>query len=414
MVGYNKFFILLEEAGPNKHLTHLEELVLIDKKNGAERAINYLSSLTEILDSNAQRSVNANIKFDGSPSFVIGKDLNNKFFVGSKSVFNKIPKINYSIKDIKNNHSDAPGLVNKLIQLYVNFKNSNIDSVYQGDFLFDENIKEYRTIEGENYISFKPNTILYAVPADSKEGKDIINSKIGVVFHTEYNIVADSENIPRFQIKRFGVDVSNIDPGPNVYVKDAFFQNDSGYITLTKEETSDMMDIINSSKQLIAEIDFNNIPDNIYSTLNTYINTEIREGQFIQDPQVSFQQYYEWFSDKLDKKISTLKSQAGKDKAQASKDQMLEIVERQRQNILNLFELQKLIKKGKDIFIKKYNNMQRGVILKHYLFDENGDLVVTDPEGYVCVDYTGNAVKFVDRLEFSKANFAVDKSVKFN
>jgi len=47
------------------------------------------------------------------------------------------------------------------------------------------------------------------------------------------------------------------------------------------------------------------------------------------------------------------------------------------------------------------------------LFTANGDLVVTDPEGYVAIDTTGNAVKFVDRLEFSRANFAIDKDSKF-
>ena len=57
--------------------------------------------------------------------------------------------------------------------------------------------------------------------------------------------------------------------------------------------------------------------------------------------------------------------------------------------------------------------MMREVSMKNYLFDDNGDLVVTDPEGYVAIDVTGNAVKFVDRLEFSRANFAIDKDSKF-
>ena len=55
----------------------------------------------------------------------------------------------------------------------------------------------------------------------------------------------------------------------------------------------------------------------------------------------------------------------------------------------------------------------KGVNMKHYLFDGNGDLVVTEPEGYVAIDATGSAIKFVDRLEFSKANFSIDKSAKF-
>ena len=118
----------------NKHLTHLEELVLTDKKDGAERAINYLSAMADVLDSDTPKAVNTNIKYDGAPAVVIGKDPNGNFFVGSKSVFNTNPKLNYSIEDIKRNHSAAPGLVDKLVQTVVYFKDSNIDTVYQGDF----------------------------------------------------------------------------------------------------------------------------------------------------------------------------------------------------------------------------------------------------------------------------------------
>ena len=92
---------------------------------------------------------------------------------------------------------------------------------------------------------------------------------------------------------------------------------------------------------------------------------------------------------------------------------MLSLVDAGKQDIINILRFQALIKQGKDIFIQKYNNIMKGVSMKHYLFADNGDLVVTDPEGYVGVDSTGNAVKFVDRLEFSRANFAVDSSVKF-
>ena len=78
-----------------------------------------------------------------------------------------------------------------------------------------------------------------------------------------------------------------------------------------------------------------------------------------------------------------------------------------------VFEFQKAVKQAKDVFIQKYNNIMQGVNMKHYLFEPNGDLVVTEPEGYVAIDATGNAVKFVDRLEFSRANFAIDTDAKF-
>jgi len=413
MLEFKDYFPLYEAAGPNKHLTHLEELILTNGKEGATRAIQYLQALTEVLDSDTPNAVNTTVKYDGAPAVVLGVDPNGNFFVGSKSVFAKVPKINYSINDIKQNHSHAPGLVDKLIQTFVHFKGVNFTSTYQGDFLFDDEIKEVNTIDGEDHVIFKPNTIVYAVPTDSEEGQKILNAKIGVVFHTEYNVNLDEEGIPRFTTKKFGVDVTNINPGPSVYVKDAYFESDAGYVTLTDEETNLVTSYINSANQALSNIDFNAASEKMLANINTYINTEIRGGEFLGDGAVSFQKFVEWFTGRIDKQISTLKSDAGIARSTKAKDTLLSLVEAAREDILNIFEFQKAVKQAKDIFIQKYNNMMQGVNMKHYLFEPNGDLVVTEPEGYVAIDATGNAVKFVDRLEFSRANFAIDKDSKF-
>jgi len=413
MLEFKDYFPLYESAGPNKHLTHLEELILTNGKEGATRAIQYLQALTEVLDSDTPNAVNTTVKYDGAPAVVLGVDPNGNFFVGSKSVFAKVPKINYSINDIKQNHSHAPGLVDKLIQTFVHFKGVNFTSTYQGDFLFDDEIKEVNTIDGEDHVIFKPNTIVYAVPTDSEEGQKILNAKIGVVFHTEYDVNLDEEGIPRFTTKKFGVDVTNINPGPSVYVKDAYFESDAGYVTLTDEETNLVTSSINSANQALSNIDFNAASEKMLANINTYINTEIRGGEFLGDGAVSFQKFVEWFTGRIDKQISTLKSDAGIARSTKAKDTLLSLVEAAREDILNIFEFQKAVKQAKDIFIQKYNNMMQGVNMKHYLFEPNGDLVVTEPEGYVAIDATGNAVKFVDRLEFSRANFAIDKDSKF-
>lgn len=413
MLEFKDYFPLYEAAGPNKHLTHLEELILTNGKDGATRAIKYLQALTEVLDSDTPKAVNTTVKYDGAPAVVIGVDPNGNFFVGSKSVFAKTPKMNYSINDIKQNHSQAPGLVDKLIQTFIHFKDTNFNSTYQGDFLFDEEIKEFNTIDGEEHVIFKPNTIVYAVPTNSEEGQKISKAKIGVVFHTEYDVNLDDEGIPRFTTKKFGVDVTDINPGPDVYVKDAFFESDAGHVTLTEEETKLVNVSINSAIQSIGNIDFDKVTEKMLSSINTYINTEIRGGEFLGDSAVSFQNFVEWFTGRVDKQISTLKSDAGIERATKAKDTLLSLIAAAKEDILSVFEFQKAIKQAKDIFIQKYNNMMQGVSMKHYLFEPNGDLVVTEPEGYVAIDATGNAVKFVDRLEFSRANFAIDKDSKF-
>jgi len=413
MLEYKDYFPLYEAAGPNKHLTHLEELILTNGKEGATRAIQYLQSLTEVLDSGTPKAVNTTVKYDGAPAVIVGVDPNGNFFVGSKSVFAKVPKMNYSINDIRQNHSHAPGLVDKLTQTFVHFKGVNFNSTYQGDFLFDDQIKEVNTIDGEEHVIFKPNTIVYAVPTDSEEGQKIVNAKIGVVFHTEYDVNLDEQGVPRFTTKKFGVDITNINPGPSVYVKDAYFESDAGYVTLTDEETNLVTSYINSANQALSNIDFDAASEKMLANINTYINTEIRGGEFLGDNAVSFQKFVEWFTGRVDKQISTLKSDAGIARATKAKATLLSLVEVAKEDILNIFEFQKTVKQAKDIFIQKYNNMMQGVSMKHYLFEPNGDLVVTEPEGYVAIDATGNAVKFVDRLEFSRANFAIDKDSKF-
>ena len=331
MLEFKDYFPLYEAAGPNKHLTHLEELILTNGKEGATRAIQYLQALTEVLDSDTPSAVNTTVKYDGAPAVIVGVDPNGNFFVGSKSVFAKVPKMNYSINDIKQNHSHAPGLVDKLTQTFVHFKGVNFNSTYQGDFLFDDQIKEVNTIDGEEHVIFKPNTIVYAVPTDSEEGQKIVNAKIGVVFHTEYDVNLDEQGVPRFTTKQFGVDVTNINPGPSVYVKDAYFESDAGYVTLTDEETNLVTSYINSANQTISNIDFDAASEKMLANINTYINTEIRGGEFLGDGAVSFQKFVEWFTGRIDKQISTLKSDAGIERATKAKD-----------TLLSLFNLSKL------------------------------------------------------------------------
>ena len=413
MLEFKDYFPLYEAAGPTKHLTHLEELILTDGKAGATRAIQYLQAMTEVLDSDTESATNVTIKFDGAPAIIFGVDPNGQFFVGSKSIGNKTPKLNYSIDDIRRNHGHAPGLVEKLIQAFVHLKNINFTSVYHGDFLFDEEIKEYTTIDGEEVVAFKPQLILYSFPMDSDEGKVIARAKIGIVLHIEYDIYFDEQGVPRFTTKKFGVDVSNIKTSPDVYLKDAYFDSNAGRVTLTDDETLFINNLIYSAKEHLANINFEVVTDKLRAELNVYINTEIRQGEFLSDTATSFQKFVEWFTQRVDKNIAAKKSDAGRANANDKKATLLGLIDSAKKDIFAIFEFQKVIKQAKDIFIQKYNNMMQGVQMKHYLFNDDGDLVVTNPEGYVAIDVTGNAVKFVDRLEFSRANFAIDKGSKF-
>ena len=172
--------ILYEEK--NTHLEHLEDDIINNGADGGDNAINFLSSIKNMLQAKTDKKVNISVKWDGAPAIVCGiNPENGKFFVGTKSVFNKTPKINYTIQDIKNNHTGE--LVNILRECLEYLSVLNIKGIIQGDLLFKSNSKKKTSYKGgdgknESMISFTPNTITYMVPEKSDIGKRINRAKI--------------------------------------------------------------------------------------------------------------------------------------------------------------------------------------------------------------------------------------------
>ena len=141
--------------------------------------------------------------------------------------------------------------------------------------------------------------------------------------------------------------------------------------------------------------------------LNIYLNQEIKTGQFVDDAAISFNAFQKWFQLRVDKQVAKLKSDRGKEKATLSGQEQIALFNKRKQDIINIFKVSKLLSEAKLIFVRKYNNAIYNT--KHFVDDGKGGLRVTAPEGYVAVDRIGNGVKFVDRVEFSRANFAMDK-----
>ena len=138
--------------------------------------------------------------------------------------------------------------------------------------------------------------------------------------------------------------------------------------------------------------------------INTFINSLIREGRFVENPQEEYNNFVQWITTKGQKAANELKTEKGRQKKQQALQDLLSKIESARMNILNLFNLTKKLEQAKSMFIAKYNS---AIKTKQFLTQPDGTLKVTAPEGYVAVDHLGNMVKFVDRLSFSAANFAV-------
>ena len=167
----------------NTHLEHLEDDIINRGSKGGQNAINFLKSVRNMLAGSSGKKVNMTVKWDGAPAIICGVNPENgKFFVGTKSVFNVNPKINYTTGDIRKNHSGE--LANKLSIALRELAKLNISGILQGDFLFSKSDLKNESIDGENMITFTPNTITYAVPIASDIGKRIRRARMGIVFHT--------------------------------------------------------------------------------------------------------------------------------------------------------------------------------------------------------------------------------------
>ena len=138
--------------------------------------------------------------------------------------------------------------------------------------------------------------------------------------------------------------------------------------------------------------------------LNIYANSEIREGKFLEDAETSYKGFLEWFNGRKEKAIAKLKSKAGKIRSNEAYSKKMAEIKSEEQNIIAVFKVSKLLAQAKQIFVNKYNNAVYNT--KHFLDNGDGTLKTTAPEGYVAVSRAGDAVKLVDRLEFSRANFS--------
>ena len=213
MKSFKKY--ITEASGKNTHMTHIEDAVIYGGVKGAKEAIFALRSLRDMLAGNAKSSSDVTVKWDGAPAVFAGIDpTDGKFFVAKKGIFNKDPKVYKSVEDVK---ADTSGdLQAKLIVAFEELSKLGIKGVLQGDMMYTKSDLKTQKIDGVPYITFQPNTIVYAVPATSSGGKKIKASKMGIVFHTSYSGTS-FENMKA----SFNVDLSSLKSVPSVWYQDA-------------------------------------------------------------------------------------------------------------------------------------------------------------------------------------------------
>jgi hypothetical protein len=397
-----------KNPGANLHLEHIEDHVLNRGVTGAREAINFLQSLRDMLAGNSQSKVNITTKWDGAPAVICGVNPENgKFFVGTKSVFNKDGKLNYTNDDIDRNHPN-PGLNEKLKYALAFLPKLGIRGILQGDLLFTKGDIKRQNIDGTSYITFQPNTIVYAVPSDTKIAQNMMRAQIGIVFHTSYS----GRTIDTLKAS-FNIDVGYLKPTADVWYRDATFVDTSGTATFTVAETKRITSILSEAGRVFQSINaltLNRIAsvDKILLQIKTFNNTKVRAGEPIRDTRKHTAELIKWVEDKLNKAILEVKRADTKMNRQKEKNELMRFYRNNINQLKLIFDLMNLIVEAKDFIIRKLEVIKTSV--DTFVRTENG-FKVTGPEGFVAVSrLTGGALKLVDRMEFSQQNFSAAKA----
>lgn len=388
----------------NVHMEHIEDLVFNEGVAGTRKAINFLRDLRNMLAGNSTTNVTATVKWDGAPAIFAGIDpRDGKFFVAKKGVFNKEPKVYKSAAEVD---ADTSGdLAVKLKIALTEFSKLGITSgVYQGDLMFTQADLKRERIDGEDYVTFHPNTIVYAVPYNSELGKKIRKSKVGVVWHTTYT----GQTFETMKASFGQAIATKLKETPTVWMDDANYKDYSGVATFTASETAEVTAMLSRAGKLFQSMNAKTLnaisqdPD-LLMLVKTYNNSKIKSNQPIANAKVHVQGLFHWIYERYQKDMDSKKTPKGKAVVEEKRKKIMAFfATHPQQELVNIFEISMLIADIKKPIIDKMNKAGH---ISTFVKTSNG-FKVTGVEGFVAIDHLkGGAVKIVDRMEFSKNNF---------
>ncbi len=399
------------------HSLHMEDSILKGKAY-ISRMLGFYNQVFDTLTGSIDKEKpGITVKIDGAPAIT----MYTKFpglkgpGVSTKSIFNATPKVYTSDEDIEADDR-SPELKVKLKAALKLAKAKIIPTgeIWQGDLLFTKgDIKNYTDDNGQKYIYFKPNTLVYALPVGSDGAKKALASDIGIVFHTRYK--GSSVQTVK-QSNDASTDELNGIP-EWAFVLDARLPNLSGVQTLSDQEANDIEDSLYDLHSLCSEIvndaDYDLLVNNA-DFINFYVmtlqNNKVDKSELI-DPETFVDELHKWVTGKMRKEyqgLEKLKTKAGRDKKRISLDDKSKdlhtIIETNEPLLHKIAEALYIAADVKNKFITKLNSVNKWVNKVETTFgmkDTNG-------EGFMVSDVDGNFVKLVDRSAFSYFNRSPD------
>ena len=388
MIDFKQFITEAKEPdaheGHLKHIVHPEDQPFISGSKGTKHSLEALHAAHTHI-SKGKHDSNLTMKYDGSPAVVFGHHpQTKKFFVATKSAFNKNPKINYSHEDIEKHHGHAPGLVDKLHHALEHLpKIAPKKGIYQGDMMYSKGDVKHNK---DGSASFTPNTITYT--AHGREAGHVKNSKMGIVVHQKYH----GNDIEKMHAKP-DVDRENFKRHADVWNKSPLHDTSK-----TDYGTKDKLEF---QKHLQAAHDIHkNNPEMYKATerhhgeaghLATYANQTVRTGE---KPTVQGLQQH--IMDKHHKQVVALKTDAAKEKKKAEAMDHVNHIRAHKKHYENLLKMHGHLQNAKNVLVNTLNK-DHGT-LTHHIEGEK-----STPEGHVYT-HKDKHIKLVNRAEFSRKN----------
>ena len=383
---------VLQEIRKNTHQTHLEDLVLLGRE-GFNELNDKIDKFEKTLEGQ-DVGLNTTTKIDGAPAVVCW----HKFegypddSICLKSFTNgpEKAKVMSSVEDIKEKYGDNPKMVEMLTNCLEIAKHIPSGQAWQGDCLFTGSTKSEREINGKNYITFLPNTILYAFGEDNPGYNDIKNADFGIAFHTIYS------GDPYNPSQSFRVDASKLNLPSNIYSLSPVLHASTNKQDYSLDEISSLQDQLKEvESKLVNDLDYNELITN--KEFNTFWGTF--ENKNFADNKL----YHINVDTFIDDLKNHLESRAPK-MSKVGAERIRKIVEEKSNTLVNIVKALNIASDIKMALWKGFNSTARFDYDSFYHNEETDEYIPTSMEGIAMSDSDGNIVKIVDRPTFASNN----------
>lgn len=416
MITFKQYYLLEDDGAPEvkaklKHLEHIEELIINEGPVGAQRALSFLNRLINVAGGGQDPSLAVNVKVDGAPSLTCGpmprgEQNAGEFFVGTKSALSPTGKRYTKQNAHLIKEENSPGLAEKLETALRYLPALGMTEIHQGDFLFTPGDLKEATINGKRYITFKPNTITYAVEADSKTGDEVRRAKMGIVFHTVYqgDTIADMH-------ATFNPDLSKLRETPDVWWKSNRIHDYSSTMPHKAEDVTLLKQLVNRATTTYQQIDpslFEVMAQDpqLAAFIKMHLNSKVRQNELVGNIEDHLDQLAGFIDRRHIADIEKYKTPAKKQQVAAAQQQYAQAMQQLRPQLAKMFAFFNDIT---DIKIAVLDKIQSFGGLEAF-FKEGDKYTKTAGEGLVIADTKSHEIaKIIDRLTFARQNFNAPK-----